>query len=279
VPRARSPRGAGAGTADGIPSGARYCSRLAGAPDDVGRAPLRTADRSTPMPLSSTRPRPRRVLVAKLGDGWSSPAAWAYRQRNASSPARISRGDAAAWSGGSSSGSAGRRRRLVPFAIGRRRGIDPLAPRAYCGVTGLRPTYGRVSRHGEMGLMDARQDRPAQGQPPTIAASLLEAIRGPTRRLERGRSDVSRTTPAKRPAAPFGSACCATSPGRRAGVRAHSGTRSTRSTKIGTVEEVTLPDRRRRDCSHDCSPSAASEFEDMRRKTAPSPGSPRRKLP
>ncbi len=57
------------------------------------------------------------------------------------------------WSGGSSSGSgicaaAG----LVGFAIGSETSGSILFPATACGVTGLRPTYGRVSRHGAMAL-------------------------------------------------------------------------------------------------------------------------------
>ena len=57
------------------------------------------------------------------------------------------------WSGGSSSGSgsavaAG----LVPFALGSETSGSILTPSAFCGVTGLRPTYGLVSRHGAMAL-------------------------------------------------------------------------------------------------------------------------------
>ncbi|HKW44852.1 MAG TPA: amidase [Candidatus Eremiobacteraceae bacterium] len=57
------------------------------------------------------------------------------------------------WSGGSSSGSgssvsAG----LVPFAIGSETDGSITNPSSYCGVTGLRPTYGRISRHGAMAL-------------------------------------------------------------------------------------------------------------------------------
>jgi aspartyl-tRNA(Asn)/glutamyl-tRNA(Gln) amidotransferase subunit A len=61
--------------------------------------------------------------------------------------------DRTRWSGGSSSGSgsvvaAG----LVPFAIGSETNGSILNPSSYCGVTGLRPTYGLVSRHGAMAL-------------------------------------------------------------------------------------------------------------------------------
>src|SRR3989442_215103 len=41
---------------------------------------------------------------------------------------------------------------LVPFAIGSETSGSILTPAAYCGVTGLRPTYGLVSRHGAMAL-------------------------------------------------------------------------------------------------------------------------------
>ena len=57
------------------------------------------------------------------------------------------------WSGGSSSGSgAAVAAGLVGFAIGSETSGSILFPATACGVTGLRPTYGRVSRHGAMAL-------------------------------------------------------------------------------------------------------------------------------
>ena len=41
---------------------------------------------------------------------------------------------------------------LVSFAIGTETWGSILCPSNFCGVTGLRPTYGRVSRHGAMAL-------------------------------------------------------------------------------------------------------------------------------
>src|SRR6202140_2370403 len=61
--------------------------------------------------------------------------------------------DRTRWSGGSSSGAgiataAG----LVTFALGSETSGSIVTPSAFCGVTGLRPTYGLVSRRGAMAL-------------------------------------------------------------------------------------------------------------------------------
>ncbi len=61
--------------------------------------------------------------------------------------------DRSRWSGGSSSGSgsavsAG----LVPYALGSETSGSILTPSAFCGITGLRPTFGLVSRVGAMPL-------------------------------------------------------------------------------------------------------------------------------
>jgi aspartyl-tRNA(Asn)/glutamyl-tRNA(Gln) amidotransferase subunit A len=57
------------------------------------------------------------------------------------------------WSGGSSSGSgAATAAGLVAFAIGSETSGSILTPATFCGVSGLRPTYGLVPRHGAMAL-------------------------------------------------------------------------------------------------------------------------------
>ena len=77
-----------------------------------------------------------------------------YRYANASlTGPGLNPWDPTRWSGGSSSGSgiavaAG----LVTFALGSETSGSILTPSAFCGITGLRPTYGLVSRHGAMAL-------------------------------------------------------------------------------------------------------------------------------
>jgi aspartyl-tRNA(Asn)/glutamyl-tRNA(Gln) amidotransferase subunit A len=57
------------------------------------------------------------------------------------------------WSGGSSSGpGAAVAAGLVAFSIGSETSGSIITPAAFCGVSGLRPTYGAVSRHGAMAL-------------------------------------------------------------------------------------------------------------------------------
>jgi len=57
------------------------------------------------------------------------------------------------WSGGSSAGpGAATAAGLVGFSIGSETSGSIITPAAYSGLSGLRPTYGRVSRHGAMPL-------------------------------------------------------------------------------------------------------------------------------
>ncbi|HEV7376971.1 MAG TPA: amidase, partial [Pyrinomonadaceae bacterium] len=57
------------------------------------------------------------------------------------------------WSGGSSSGpGAATAAGLVAFAIGSETSGSIITPSAFCGISGLRPTYGAISRHGAMAL-------------------------------------------------------------------------------------------------------------------------------
>ena len=91
------------------------------------------------------------VLVAKLACiqlagafGYARPSA--SLQGATKTPWDIKR-----WAGGSSSGSAAAvSAKCVPFSIGTETWGSILTPASFCGVTGMRPSFGRASRSGGM---------------------------------------------------------------------------------------------------------------------------------
>ena len=147
--KAGTPRG----ILDGIPFGAKDLLSAKGYPTSNGCAPYvkRVVDVDSTVIKRLTDAGA--VLVAKLAMVECA-GGLGYRQANASAfgpgltPYNVKH-----WSGGSSSGSgsavgAG----LVPYAIGSETWGSISTPASYCGVTGLRPTYGRVSRYGAFAL-------------------------------------------------------------------------------------------------------------------------------
>jgi aspartyl-tRNA(Asn)/glutamyl-tRNA(Gln) amidotransferase subunit A len=104
-----------------------------------------------------------------------------YRQPNASltGPPR-NPWNSDTWTGGSSSGSgAAVAAGLVPFAIGSETWGSILSPANNCGVAGLRPTYGRVSRYGAMTLSWTLDKIGPIAQTADDCGMILEAISGP----------------------------------------------------------------------------------------------------
>jgi aspartyl-tRNA(Asn)/glutamyl-tRNA(Gln) amidotransferase subunit A len=93
------------------------------------------------------------VLLGKLamvelagGMGYTIPAA-------SLTGAALNPWDTGRWTCGSSSGSgAAVAAGLVAFAIGSETWGSIVCPSTFCGISGLRPTFGRVSRHGAMAL-------------------------------------------------------------------------------------------------------------------------------
>jgi Asp-tRNA(Asn)/Glu-tRNA(Gln) amidotransferase A subunit family amidase len=82
--------------------------------------------------------------------------------------------------GGSSSGSgAAVGARMVPGALGSQTGGSVLRPAAYCGVVGLKPSYGRVSRRGVLPLAWTLDHPGVLCRSVEDAARLLGAIAGP----------------------------------------------------------------------------------------------------
>ena len=87
------------------------------------------------------------------------------------------------WSGGSSSGSAAAvAAGLVPYALASETGGSIGTPSSLCGVTGLRPTYGLVSRHGAMPLSWTLDKIGVIARTARYCGLVLDAIAGPDRR-------------------------------------------------------------------------------------------------
>jgi aspartyl-tRNA(Asn)/glutamyl-tRNA(Gln) amidotransferase subunit A len=142
------------GPLHGIPYGAKdLLATSGGIPTTWGAAPFRQQTFDHDATVIRKLGEAGAVLVAKLAMVELA-GGMGYRQPNASfSGPGISPWDKHTWSGGSSSGSgAAVSAGLVPFAIGSETWGSILSPANNCGVAGLRPTYGRVSRYGAMAL-------------------------------------------------------------------------------------------------------------------------------
>jgi Asp-tRNA(Asn)/Glu-tRNA(Gln) amidotransferase A subunit family amidase len=135
------------GPLHGIPWGAKDLIAVPGYPTTWGAAPFREQRIDQLATVAERLQQAGAVLVAKLslgaiamGDRWFGGVTrnpWNLRQGSSGSSA----GSAAAVVAG-----------LVPFALGSETYGSIISPSKRCGATGLRPTFGRVSRDGCMPL-------------------------------------------------------------------------------------------------------------------------------
>lgn len=135
------------GPLHGIPWGAKDLIAYPGYKTTWGAAPFKDQVIDTKATVARRLEEAGAVLVAKLslgalamGDRW-----FGGRTRNPWEPQRGSSGSSAGSAAATAAG-------LVGFSLGSETLGSIVAPSSVCGVTGLRPTFGRVSRHGCMTL-------------------------------------------------------------------------------------------------------------------------------
>ena len=141
------------GPLTGIPYGAKDLLALRGVPTTWGAPPFARQVFDYDAAVITSLRSAGAVLAAKLamielagGGGYRWPSA------SLTGPAR-NPWNRDHWTGGSSSGTgAAVGGGMVPFGIGSETSGSILSPSSSCGVTGLRPTYGLVSRYGAMPL-------------------------------------------------------------------------------------------------------------------------------
>src|SRR5712691_1896406 len=141
------------GPLQGIPYGAKDLLAVKGQPTTWGARPYAGQVFDEDARVIQMLDKAGAILIGKLamvelagGGGYRFPSA------SLTGPG-LNPWDRTRWTGGSSSGSgAATAAGLVGFALGSETGGSILVPSAMCGVTGLRPTYGLVSRRGAMAL-------------------------------------------------------------------------------------------------------------------------------
>ena len=141
------------GLLQGIPFGVKDLLAVKGHPTTWGAKPFAAQKFDENARVVDKLEKVGAILIGKLsmvelagGGGYRYPSA------SLTGPG-LNPWDRTRWSGGSSSGSGSATAAgLVTFAIGSETSGSILTPSAFCGITGLRPTYGLVSRYGAMAL-------------------------------------------------------------------------------------------------------------------------------
>lgn len=167
-------RGHYRGPLHGVPWGAKDIIAVPGYPTTWGTAPYRDRVIDTKATIVQRLEDAGAVLLAKLttgaiakGDEW-----YGGKTRN---PWRPSEGSSGSSAGPGSATAAG----LVGFSVGTETRGSIISPATRCGVAGLRPTYGRVSRHGVMTLSWTMDKPGPMCRTAEDCAVVLDALEGP----------------------------------------------------------------------------------------------------
>jgi len=165
------------GLLHGIPWGAKDLLAVKGYKTTFGASPFRdqTLDRNAT--VYERLAGSGAVLVAKLtlgalamGDRW-----FGGQTKSPWDPKNEGQGSSGSSAGPASAVAAG----LVPFAIGSETRGSIISPASRCGVTGLRPSFGRVSRYGAMALSWTMDKIGPLCRTAEDCAVVLHAIQGP----------------------------------------------------------------------------------------------------
>jgi Asp-tRNA(Asn)/Glu-tRNA(Gln) amidotransferase A subunit family amidase len=135
------------GPLHGIPWGAKDLFATKGIPTTWGAAPFQNQVFDYDATIVERLAAAGAVLVAKLSMGALAQGDQWFRGRT-NNPWNLERGSSGSSAGPGSATAGG----LVVFGIGTETRGSIISPAAENGVTGLRPTYGRVSRYGAMAL-------------------------------------------------------------------------------------------------------------------------------
>jgi Asp-tRNA(Asn)/Glu-tRNA(Gln) amidotransferase A subunit family amidase len=162
------------GPLHGIPWGAKDLLDTAGIPTTYGAEPFRDRIPKEDATVVKRLNAAGAVLVAKLSMGaLALNDIWFGGQTM--NPWLLEEGSSGSSAGPGSATAAG----LVGFSIGSETGGSIVSPSMRCGITGLRPTYGRVPRTGAMTLCWSLDKLGPMTRNVEDALLVLQAISGP----------------------------------------------------------------------------------------------------
>jgi len=162
------------GPLHGIPYGAKDLLDTAGIPTTYGAEPYRDRVPSDDAAVIKRLNAAGAVLIAKLSLGaLALNDIWFGGQTT--NPWLLEEGSSGSSAGPGAATAAG----LVAFAIGSETGGSIVGPSMRCGITGLRPTYGRVPRTGAMTLCWSLDKLGPMTRYIEDAMMVLHAISGP----------------------------------------------------------------------------------------------------
>ena len=162
------------GPLHGIPWGAKDLVDTAGIPTTYGAEPFRNRVPAQDAAVVKRLHEAGAVLVAKLSLGaLALNDIWFGGQTM--NPWLLEEGASGSSAGPGAATAAG----LVGFAVGSETGGSIISPSMRCGITGLRPTYGRVPRTGAMTLCWSLDKLGPMTRGVEDAMLVLQAISGP----------------------------------------------------------------------------------------------------